>query len=400
MEFSTNITFSGDLIENQKVTITYSGYLFQNNSSSLKIVYGFGDNWMYTNEQEMKKTENGFVATIRMLNFAKFNFCFKNANNEWDNNFGSNFVAPISEFKIDEEFILNENVIEDILTNLVKYDISKVETPKVQSISETVEQYEPKIEPAKEDSDIEIIDNIDVKPLEEIEKTSPSLEDTSFEVHFEENEAIDISETMENEFLDAEINADLNKEFTDLYENPTNEIQEDVEEDTDDDQFDINNFTSIFEVFENNEQSKNSNKKNIQKDTTTVDNLVSHLVDNLYNNSKKIEAEEKEKISELFESIFEEAKETDDSNPDIHVVEEESLIDSLNNTNDEIEVKPARITVEPTKLYKYSNELGLVVSHRSLNPFYRFKKKVKIAFYKIFTAIPRMLSNNYNENNE
>ena len=44
MKFSTNITFSGDLIENQKATITYSGYLFERNSSSLKIVYGFGDN--------------------------------------------------------------------------------------------------------------------------------------------------------------------------------------------------------------------------------------------------------------------------------------------------------------------------------------------------------------------
>ena len=188
MKFSTNITFSGDLIENQKATITYSGYLFERNSSSLKIVYGFGDNWMYTNEQEMKKTKDGFVATIKMLNFSKFNFCFKNANNEWDNNFGSNFVAPISEFKIDEKFILNENAVEDILTNLVKYDISKVETPKVKSFSETVEQYEStEIEEVEENEEIEIIDNVDVKPLEEeIEDASISLEeDNSFEAYYE-----------------------------------------------------------------------------------------------------------------------------------------------------------------------------------------------------------------------
>ena len=61
MDFSTYVKFSNNLIENQETTITYSGYLFQNNSDSLKIVYGFGDNWMYTKEQEMKKTENGFV---------------------------------------------------------------------------------------------------------------------------------------------------------------------------------------------------------------------------------------------------------------------------------------------------------------------------------------------------
>lgn len=387
MDFSTNIIFSDDLIENQKTTITYSGYLFERNSSSLKIVYGFGDNWMYTNEQEMEKTENGFVATIRMLNFSKFNFCFKNANNEWDNNFGSNFVAPISELKIDEKFVLNENVVENILTNLVKYDVSKIESPKIQSFSEPLEQYESNFASSEENEDIEIIDNIDVKPLEEIED-SPIIEenDDSFEVYYEENEAIDISETVENEFLDDEINADLNKEFNDLYEGKSeDETQETVEEDTTT-QFDINKFSSIFDEIEN---------IKTEKDTTTVDNLVSSLVNNLYENSKKIEAEEKEKISELFESIFEESKETDDSKDNFQVAEEEgSLIDNLTNTNDEIEVKPARISVEPTKLYKYSSELGLVVSHRSLNPFYRFKKKVKIAFYKMFTAIPRMLSEN------
>ena len=279
MKFSTNITFSGDLIENQKATITYSGYLFERNSSSLKIVYGFGDNWMYTNEQEMKKTKDGFVATIKMLNFSKFNFCFKNANNEWDNNFGSNFVAPISEFKIDEKFILNENAVEDILTNLVKYDISKVETPKVKSFSETVEQYEStEIEEVEENEEIEIIDNVDVKPLEEeIEDASISLEeDNSFEAYYEENEAIDISETVENEILDDEINADLNEEFTDLYNGtPEDETEENIEEDTTSPQFDINKFSSIFDEIEN---------IKTEKDTTTVDNLVSSLVNNLYEN--------------------------------------------------------------------------------------------------------------------
>lgn len=411
MEISTNITFSGDLIENQETTITYSGYLFQNNSTSLKIVYGFGDNWMYTHEKEMKKTKNGFVATIKMLNFSKFNFCFKNANNEWDNNYNSNFVAPISEFKINEEFILNENVIEDILTNLVQYDISKIETPKVQTISESVENYEIHVEPEVTENiqDIEcessevietvVIEDIEVEPIqnnekvvEEIVNESISLEeDTSFEVYYEENEAIDISETIENEVLDAEINADLNKEFIDLYEDNSEEteVPEDVEQNTIP-QFDINNLSTVFENFENIE---------ITKDTTTVDNVVSDLVDNLYENSKKFEIEEKEKVSNLFESIFEDSDQTNEKKSDFHVVEEEeSLIDSLN-SDDEIEVTLAHINVEPSKVYKYGEELGLVVSPRSLNPFYALKKKVKIAFYKIFTAIPKMLSNNY-ENNE
>jgi len=48
MDFSADIKFSRNLIKNENATITYSGYLYKNNSDAVTMVYGFGDNWENT----------------------------------------------------------------------------------------------------------------------------------------------------------------------------------------------------------------------------------------------------------------------------------------------------------------------------------------------------------------
>ena len=96
MELTKNIFFNTDkLIENTTVKISYTGELFQNNSEKVFIHYGFGLDWENLNEIEMEKTELGFQAEIELVSFDTFNFCFKNNNNEWDNNNGKNYVFPI-----------------------------------------------------------------------------------------------------------------------------------------------------------------------------------------------------------------------------------------------------------------------------------------------------------------
>ena len=85
MSYST-IKFGNNLIKNKTCTITYSGMLFQNNSEFVNIVYGFGNEWHHTIEQEMERTEDGFVVEVNMLDYDTFNFCFRNSNYEWDNN--------------------------------------------------------------------------------------------------------------------------------------------------------------------------------------------------------------------------------------------------------------------------------------------------------------------------
>lgn len=321
MEFSADIKFSSTPMENKELTITYSGYLFKNNSNSLTIVYGFGDNWMYTNEQKMEKTENGFVANIKMLNFSKFNFCFKNENNFWDNNYNSNFIAPIEEFHVeDENFVLNENVAEEIITNLVEYDVS--ETPE--AIAES------------------------------------NIEDNSFEVYVEQNENIDISETIVNITSEDNLNENLNKAFLEFYEGAeeVNKINEDQNNNSSSQVFDINEFSDLFEDFE--EESifddyykMSDNVENIKDNT--VDNVVSDIIDDLYEESKNNEPTES--------------------------------------------IKPAHISLDAKKVYKYGEETALVVSPRSLGKFYSFKKRMKIAVYKFFSVIPKLLNGEFSEEN-
>ena len=96
MELVKNIFFNTDkLIENNNVKISYTGKLFQNGSEEVFIHYGFGNNWDNLNEIKMEKTELGFQAEIELQSSETLNLCFRNSNNEWDNNESQNYIFPI-----------------------------------------------------------------------------------------------------------------------------------------------------------------------------------------------------------------------------------------------------------------------------------------------------------------
>ena len=96
MELVKNIFFNTDkLIENSNVKISYTGKFFQDNSEEVFIHYGFGLNWDNLNDVKMEKTELGFQAEIFLDEGETFNFCFKNNNDEWDNNDCQNYIFPI-----------------------------------------------------------------------------------------------------------------------------------------------------------------------------------------------------------------------------------------------------------------------------------------------------------------
>ncbi len=93
MELMKNIFFNTDkLIENSTVKISYTGRFFQDGSTDVFIHYGFGLNWDNVNEIQMERTELGFQAEINLESSETFNFCFRNGNNEWDNNNGQNYI--------------------------------------------------------------------------------------------------------------------------------------------------------------------------------------------------------------------------------------------------------------------------------------------------------------------
>lgn len=108
MEFTKDIKFNNMPTTNQDVIITYNGFL--KDASDLTIVYGFGESWENTAEVKMEKTENGFIATIKMLDFDTFNFCFRDSKYVWDNNCNCNFISPILPCKNNEkiELLFNE----------------------------------------------------------------------------------------------------------------------------------------------------------------------------------------------------------------------------------------------------------------------------------------------------
>ncbi len=96
MELVKNIFFNTDkLIQNSIVKISYTGKFFEDNSEEVFIHYGFGPNWENLNEIKMEKTELGFQTEIDLLENDTFNFCFRNGNNEWDNNNSENYIFEL-----------------------------------------------------------------------------------------------------------------------------------------------------------------------------------------------------------------------------------------------------------------------------------------------------------------
>lgn len=112
MELVKNIFFNTDkIIENSKLKISYVGSLYQNASEEVFLHYGFGINWDNVSDIKMEKTELGFQCEIEIIESDLLNLCFRNANNEWDNNNGENYSFTI------EKAVNNE--VEEENTSLI-----------------------------------------------------------------------------------------------------------------------------------------------------------------------------------------------------------------------------------------------------------------------------------------
>ncbi len=107
MELVKNIFFNTDkIIENSKLKISYVGSLYQNASEEVFLHYGFGINWDNVSDIKMKKTELGFQCEIEIIESDLLNLCFRNANNEWDNNNGENYsftIEKLENTEVEEE---------------------------------------------------------------------------------------------------------------------------------------------------------------------------------------------------------------------------------------------------------------------------------------------------------
>lgn len=114
MELTKNIFFNTDkLVSNTNVKISYTGKLFQNGADEVYIHYGFGLLWENVNDIKMEKTELGFQAEIELQDAESFNFCFKDSNNNWDNNENQNYIFPMEQQQL--SLVLQDNNDDNLL---------------------------------------------------------------------------------------------------------------------------------------------------------------------------------------------------------------------------------------------------------------------------------------------
>ena len=144
MELTKNIFFNTDkLIENTSIKLSYTGDLFKDGyDGQVFIHYGFGQEWENVAELEMNKTELGYQIEIDLNDSESFNFCFRNSENEWDNNDGQNYIFPIEKVSTDLIAIDND---EFALTTPRKLRKSYIWSKKVRLAVYKIITYLPKL---------------------------------------------------------------------------------------------------------------------------------------------------------------------------------------------------------------------------------------------------------------
>jgi len=81
----------------EEVTVLYYGLLPNSGADEVYLHYGYGDadNWQQVNSVRMEKTSRGFAKKVKIDHPSRFNFCFKDSANNWDNNNGFNWSYEV-----------------------------------------------------------------------------------------------------------------------------------------------------------------------------------------------------------------------------------------------------------------------------------------------------------------
>lgn len=82
----------------QEVTVFYNGLLGQEGKGKVYLRYGYGSaaDWHDVGDIRMDRTGWGWVSDVTVPNFEeRFNFCFKDSADNWDNNNGTNWSFQV-----------------------------------------------------------------------------------------------------------------------------------------------------------------------------------------------------------------------------------------------------------------------------------------------------------------
>ena len=143
MELVKDIYFNTDkLIENTDVKVSYTGKFYQDENEKVFLHYGYGKDWNNVKEVEMKKTDLGYQAELNLEGSESINFCFKNQNNEWDNNFGQNYIFNIEKPEIQQADQIHEQRTLVFLGKNFKQPDLLTEGIEQNSVSDTIDTIE------------------------------------------------------------------------------------------------------------------------------------------------------------------------------------------------------------------------------------------------------------------
>lgn len=97
MNISDKIYFDGDKIYHEMPTkVIYKGILIQNSPEEIYMHYGYGLMWDNLQEIKLTKGINGYEGDITFWEYGHAYFCFRTAQNIWDNNDSQNYCIEIN----------------------------------------------------------------------------------------------------------------------------------------------------------------------------------------------------------------------------------------------------------------------------------------------------------------
>lgn len=78
----------------QSVELKYTGYL--DGAKSIYLHYGIGDTWENITECKMRKLKSCYKTEVTIPTGTELNFCFRDADGNWDNNYGQDYSYSIT----------------------------------------------------------------------------------------------------------------------------------------------------------------------------------------------------------------------------------------------------------------------------------------------------------------
>ena len=323
MEFTNDIRFNKKPKASKLLKITYSGTLYKNNSQEVSIVYGFGENWEKTTEQKMNKNARGFSYNILMENYNTLNFCFKNENNEWDNNNSFNYITPIAAPTItspvnsvssqEAQSIVTENI--DNLVNNIDINFDNADSEKTVTTNSDSSLLDALIQELFEEYSNQAVNT--VKAQTQVKATSPEVQtasntDSELDKYFETEETIqekskvdsynelsvlfdELIEETQSKTPEVNIGQELNQLFDNIFDEkfqPSNNTTETYIPEVDNSDSKIENSSYIQDLTSNN--SKNVENYQAKKAAALVNsdpatNRIAYLQDITSENSVMVE---------------------------------------------------------------------------------------------------------------